>query len=109
MPDCNLANYGNCLGDTSGAMIYALGQSRYGVYNMAGNVWEWVSDWYSDDYYRSFPEDNPQGPDTGNEKVLRGGSWKDDYAEMRSVNREAEKPAYFSNVIGFRCAKDANP
>jgi formylglycine-generating enzyme required for sulfatase activity len=108
-PDCNLANYGNCLGDTSGAMIYALGQSRYGVYNMAGNVWEWVSDWYSDDYYRSSPEDNPQGPDSGNEKVLRGGSWKDDYSEMRSVNRESEKPAYFSNVIGFRCAKDANP
>jgi len=108
-PDCNLANYGGCLGDTSSATIYDLGQSRYGVYNMAGNVWEWVSDWYADDYYGPALQDNPQGPDTGNEKVLRGGSWKDDYAEMRSVNREAETPAYSSNTIGFRCAKDENP
>ena len=107
--DCNLANYGNCLGDTTGATIYDLGQSRYGVYNMAGNVWEWVSDWYTDDYYRSSPRENPQGPDTGSEKVLRGGSWKADYADMRSVNRAAENPRYSSNDIGFRCAKDANP
>src|SRR5215213_575053 len=105
-PDCNLANYGNCLGDTSSATIYDLGQSRYGNYNMAGNVSEWVSDWYADDYYRSSPSlENPQGPDTGKEKVLRGGSWKDDYAGMRSVNREAENPAYSSNAIGFRCAR----
>lgn len=108
-PDCNLANYGNCLGDTSSTTIYGLGQSRYGVYNMAGNVWEWVSDWYTDDYYRSSPRENPQGPATGTEKVLRGGSWKDDYEEIRSVNREAENPAHTSNTIGFRCAKDANP
>ncbi len=108
-PDCNLANYGNCLGDTSSATIYDLGQSRYGVYNMAGNVWEWVSDWYADNYYGPAPQDNPPGPDTGNEKVLRGGSWKDDYAEMRSVNREAQPPSYSSTTIGFRCAKDAGP
>jgi len=108
-PDCNLANYGNCLADTSSANIYDLGQSRYGVYNMAGNVWEWVNDWYSEDYYQSSPREDPQGPDTGKEKVLRGGSWKDDYAEMRSVNREAENPARFNNLIGFRCAKDADP
>lgn len=108
-PDCNLANYGNCLGDTSGALIYDLGQSRFGIYNMAGNVWEWVSDWYSDNYYRSSPQDNPQGPDTGTKKVLRGGSWKDNYAEIRSVNREAQNPYYSSNAVGFRCAKDANP
>lgn len=108
-PDCNLANYGNCLRDTSGSAIYYLGQSRFGVYNMAGNVWEWVSDWYSPTYYRASPEDNPQGPDRGAEKVLRGGSWKDNYVEIRSMNREAEKPTYSSNAIGFRCAKDANP
>jgi formylglycine-generating enzyme required for sulfatase activity len=107
--DCNLANYGNCLGDTSGTTIYDLGQSSYGVYNMAGNVWEWVNDWYADDYYRSSPRENPQGPESGNEKVLRGGSWKDDYQEMRSVNRGAENPRYSSNDIGFRCARDANP
>jgi formylglycine-generating enzyme required for sulfatase activity len=107
-PDCNLANYGNCLGDTSSTTIYALGQSRYGSYNMVGNVWEWVNDWYAPDYYRGSPQDNPQGPDTGKEKVLRGGSWKDGYAEIRSVNREAKNPAYSSNDIGFRCAKDAN-
>ena len=107
--DCNLANYGNCLRDTSGVTIYDLGASRYGPHHMAGNVWEWVSDWYSDDYYRSSPEEDPQGPDTGTEKVLRGGSWKDDYTEIRSVNREAEAPSYSSHLIGFRCARDATP
>ena len=106
--DCNLANYGGCLGDTSSATIYALGASRYGVYNMAGNVSEWVSDWYLDDYYLSSSREDPQGPDTGTEKVLRGGSWKDNYADIRSVNREAERPTYFSNTIGFRCARDAD-
>ena len=108
-PDCNLANYGNCLGDTSSTTIYALGQSRYGSYNMAGNVWEWVSDWYAADYYRGSPQDDPQGPETGKEKVLRGGSWNDNDTEIRSVNCEAKNPAYSSNAIGFRCAKDANP
>jgi formylglycine-generating enzyme required for sulfatase activity len=107
--DCNLANYGNCLGDTSGVIIYDRGQSRFGIYNMAGNVWEWVSDWYSDTYYRTSPEDNPQGPDTGTEKVVRGGSWKDNSVELRSMNRGAEHPFYSSNAIGFRCAKDVNP
>ena len=106
---CNLANYGNCLGDTSGALIYDLGESQFGVYNMAGNVWEWVSDWYSDVYYRSSPQDNPQGPDTGTKKVLRGGSWKDNYVEIRSTNRDSHNPYYSSNAIGFRCAKDATP
>lgn len=107
--DCNLANYGGCLRDTSGVTIYDLGASRYGPHHMAGNVWEWVSDWYLEDYYRSSPEENPQGPDTGTEKVLRGGSWKDDYAEIRSVNREAENPLYSSPLIGFRCARDEMP
>lgn len=107
--NCNLANYGNCLRDTSGSTIYDIGESRFGINNMAGNVSEWVSDWYSDTYYRSSPQDNPQGPNTGTEKVLRGGSWKDNFAELRSTNRGAERPFYSSNAIGFRCAKDANP
>jgi formylglycine-generating enzyme required for sulfatase activity len=106
--DCNLANYGNCLGDTSSVTIYDLGQSRYGSYHMAGNVSEWVGDWYAANYYQSSPQENPQGPETGKEKVLRGGSWKDNDEAIRSVNREAKNPAYSSNVIGFRCAKDAN-
>lgn len=107
--NCNLANYGNCLDDTSGVIVYDLGQSRFGTYHMAGNVWEWVSDWYSETYYRSSPADNPQGPETGTEKVLRGGSWNDNDFEIRSMNREAERPTFSSNAIGFRCAKDANP
>lgn len=106
---CNLANYGNCLGDTSGSTIYDIGESRFGINHMAGNVWEWVNDWYSETYYRSSPQDNPQGPETGTEKVLRGGSWKDFSAEIRSMNREAERPTFSSNAIGFRCAKDAEP
>ena len=82
-PTCALANhwyyngssYSYCVGDTSQVGSYPTGASQYGALDMAGNVWEWVNDWYGDTYYSTSPYANPPGPVTGTYKVLRGGSW----------------------------------
>jgi formylglycine-generating enzyme required for sulfatase activity len=74
-PNCTLANYSSCVGDTAQVGSYPLGASPYGALDMAGNVWEWVNDWYDSGYYSVSPYSNPQGPDSGIYRVLRGGSW----------------------------------
>jgi formylglycine-generating enzyme required for sulfatase activity len=84
------------------------GRSPYGVHHMAGNVWEWVSDWYEDVYYERSPFANPKGPNSGVSKVLRGGSWYYKAYYMRTTYRFNEKPEIFKNWQGFRCAKDLN-
>jgi formylglycine-generating enzyme required for sulfatase activity len=81
------------------------GKSPYGVYDMIGNVWEWVSDWYDEHYYQRSPTRNPQGPDTGLLKVLRGGSWQTDSEYDRTTTRQTRAPTYEWKNIGFRCAK----
>jgi eukaryotic-like serine/threonine-protein kinase len=105
--DCNKANYQfDCVGgDTTHIGSYESGKSPYGLYDMAGNVWEWVNDSYSETYYQSSPSLNPLGPDAGNERVLRGGAWNGTDYEARSANRPRGKPtdSYFN--IGFRCAR----
>jgi serine/threonine-protein kinase len=90
--------------DTSPVGIYPAGASPYGVLDMAGNVWEWVHDWYSESYYQQSPARNPTGPATGTKHVLRGGSWYDNVHSARSANRNKDIPYYSSNIIGFRCA-----
>jgi formylglycine-generating enzyme required for sulfatase activity len=102
------ANYNNSIGDTAEAGDYDSGISPYGVYDMAGNVWEWVADYYSDTYYRNSPFENPLGPDSGTEHVLRGGSWYDTADLIRTTVRLKE-PNPVDNNFGFRCARDANP
>jgi len=80
------------------------GQSPYGVHHMAGNVWEWVADWYAANYYEQSPQKNPQGPDGGISKVLRGGNWYYKPYYMRTTYRFNERPEVFKVWQGFRCA-----
>jgi len=84
------------------------GRSPYGIHHMAGNVWEWVNDWYGDIYYEESPYANPKGPDSGTSKVLRGGNWYYKAYYMRTTYRFNDKPDIFKNWQGFRCAKDPN-
>ena len=100
------ANYNQSVGDTIAVGSYQNGRSPYGAYDMAGNVWEWVADWYQDNYYASLGENasNPQGPASGQEKVLRGGSfYYGDYI-IRSANRGWNDPTGVGSGFGFRCA-----
>ncbi|MBI4639679.1 MAG: formylglycine-generating enzyme family protein [Candidatus Tectomicrobia bacterium] len=84
---------------------FPLGKSPYGVYNMGGNVDEWVADWYDGNYYKSAPKENPHGPPSGTQKVVRGGSWLNDPDGSRIANRTVSEPASRDSVLGFRCAK----
>lgn len=82
------------------------GKSPYGIYDMAGNVWEWVSDWYDNDYYKQSPSENPTGPSTGGFKVIRGGSWNTSARNLRAADRYFDPPSFRSQYVpGFRCAK----
>ncbi len=92
---------------TSPVGSYPAGASPYGCLDMAGNVWEWCADWYNDAYYAKAPSKNPQGLALGVEKVLRGGSWRDDsgVAAFRCARRLPVFAAYPLDNAGFRCAK----
>ncbi len=84
---------------------YSKGASPYGALDMAGNVEEWVADWYDERSYAGSPGQNPQGPDSGQFRVLRGGSMEDPHWLARAVRRHWELPATWRFWIGFRCAR----
>jgi formylglycine-generating enzyme required for sulfatase activity len=90
---------------TSPVGKFEAGRSRFGPYDVVGNVWEWVADWSAP--YNADPKTNPQGPDTGEKKVIRGGAWNGSYTSwLRPSFRYAQDPNAYSYGIGFRCAKD---
>ena len=103
-PNNRLANFNRSLSGTVAVGAFPAGASFCGALDMAGNVWEWVSDWYDEDYYRNSESHNPRGPASGSERVVRGGSWADSRALIRSANRSSENPSRFLNILGFRLA-----
>jgi len=105
--DCTYANYRAndfCVGDTTPVGSYASGQSSYGVYDLAGNVSEWVADWFSGTYYASSPSSNPNGPASGTDRVLRGSAWDSSDIYVHSAYRNYYRSNAFFD-IGFRCSR----
>jgi formylglycine-generating enzyme required for sulfatase activity len=78
----------------------------YGLFDMAGNAFEWVSDWHGQNYYKRSPRDNPTGPSRGQKRVLRGGSWGNGALALRTAARYNDPPDRRSSTTGFRCAQD---
>jgi len=82
------------------------GRSWVGTYDMIGNVWEWVGDWYDETYYLNSIRINPQGPRVGERRVIKGGSWDSVEQNLSTHNRFYAAPNFADRNIGFRCARD---
>jgi formylglycine-generating enzyme required for sulfatase activity len=110
---CDYANYYNgtkyCVLETTKVGSYDRGKSIYGIYDLAGNVWEWVADRYDEKYYQNSPFENPSGPENGEERVFRGGAWDNHENLLYTFVRNKSKPLDSYSGLGFRCAKSANP
>jgi len=92
--------------DTTSDGSYPKGASPYGVQDMAGNVFEWVNDWYQVDYFNTSPYKNPKGPDIGGYRVLKGGSWVEFENGVRISFKMGQYPSNTRTDTGFRIAKD---
>ena len=107
LPNDNAVNYRHARLDTIPVGSIPKGASPYGVLDMAGNVWEWVSDWYDENYYAVSPKSNPLGPDSGTHHVLRGGAFGSGVYNITATFRFISKPEETYAWFGFRCAASA--
>jgi len=109
LPTKDVANFQGLFGDTTPVKQFEDGKSFYGAYDMAGNVYEWVADWYDPNYYQNSPSTNPTGSQLGELRVYRGGSWYN-YADIiRSAIRGGDSPFTSQYNLGFRCAMSVTP
>ncbi len=106
-PSCDLANYSSCGGDTSAVDAHPGGATDEGVYDLAGNVWEWVADWYDASAYVGAATINPLGPILGWERVIRGGGFSNSSSAIRTANRSRSLFYWLDDEIGFRCVQSA--
>jgi len=104
-PDASRLNFNQNVGDTTAVGKYPTGASFYGALDMAGNVCEWVRDWYNEKYYASAPAPNPDNTTKSVYRVVRGGGWVNEAAFVRASDRSADGPGDRNDVIGFRCAR----
>ncbi len=114
-PNCVQANFYvtgpisyYCMEDTMRVGSHPAGASPYGAQDMAGNVWEWVNDWYESGYYSISPYSNPQGPAAGETRLVRGGGFLNPSSEIRTSVRFTALPEDHG-MRGFRCAADSGP
>ncbi len=116
-PTQKLANFDHCCdfndyGVLTDVGSFKSGKSPYGAYDMAGNVWEWVADWYDENLYQQRAKEkgvaqNPHGPEKGELRGLRGGAWGSDAMYLHSTGRVGNDTSIRGNSFGFRCAQDA--
>lgn len=102
------ANGGMSVRATKAVGSYPGGTSPFGLHDMAGNVAEWVADWFDASYYQRGPERNPKGPESGTRRVVRGGSWDDVPVSLRTARRGSNTPDSRCSFLGFRCARGAS-
>ncbi len=103
---CEQANYYGCNYALLPVDSFSQATSPYGVFNMAGNIMEWVNDWYAEDYYANSEYTNPTGPETGTHKVFRGGAYINGAHHIRTTYRWPKLPVLTYVATGFRCASD---
>ncbi len=111
-PDAVRANFNKCCFIMKGNVLAGIfdfpgGQTPEGVYNLAGNIAEWVFDWYDPKYYQKSPLENPRGPQKGKYHVVRGGAWNSLSNYMRSADRYGYNDGQDFYGIGCRCARSA--
>jgi formylglycine-generating enzyme required for sulfatase activity len=105
--DCANAQVANCRSVLTDVRSKPGGVGPYGVFDLSGSVWEWVADWYAEDYYAQSSASNPTGPSEGLARVLRGGSYDYNWKHARTADRRLNGPANSMNDYGFRCVLSA--